>query len=265
MIKRTRRTQYQLVFATLVLGACAEERRYVDDGVESVAITADTAPVFESDEGALYIIERRIDLPIRQPTDSVINDLTQGAQGRELPFARLPWVERGDVETQIDFVISSLDDEEHDVGVILNGYNEFHEYVPGFIEIEDEPVPEFSQWEKVFKLGPGQRITGTIREDELDEVAVDLATVVNGAPNSDVIVYFENQSSEDPRAREYIPSVVPGLCGVRIGLRTLEAAVAVLETTVRVRDVNDKLAQDGQAVMVAMPEEFMPVTEEEEE
>lgn len=244
---------------------CAEERRYVGDGVHSVAITEDTAAAFETEEGALYIVERRIDLPISNPADSVFTDLTQGAEGRELPFPRLPWVERGDVETQIDYTISSLDDEAHDVGVIVNGYNEFHEYVPGVIEIEDEPVPQFSQWEHFYELGPGQRISGTIREDELDEVAVDLATVVNGAPNSAEVVYFENHSGDDPRARPFIPSVVPGLVGVRIGLLSLEAAVVVLEVTIRVRDVNDKLAEDGEAVMMPMPEEFMPVMEEEEE
>jgi hypothetical protein len=248
-----------------VAGGCAEERRYVGDGVYTVAITEDTGAAVETEEGALYIVERRIDLPISNPADSVVADLQQGAEGRELPFPRLPWVERGDVEVQIDYTISSLDDEAHTIGVIVNGYNEFHEYVPGVIEIEDEPVPQFSQWESYKELGPGQRIVGTIREDELDEVAVDLATVVNGAPNSAEIVYFENHSSEDPRARPFIPSVVPGLVGVRIGLIALEAAVVVLEVTIRVRDVHgDKLAEEGEVVMMPMPEEFMPVTEEDE-
>jgi hypothetical protein len=195
----------------------------------------------------------------------VLSDLSQGAQGRELPFSRLPWVERGDVETQIDFVISSLDEEEHDIGVIVNGYNEFHEYVPGVVEVEDEPVPEFSQWERVYKLGPRQRLAGTVREDELDEVAVDLATVVNGAPNSAEVVYFENHSSSDRRSRPFIPSVIPGLVGVRIGLRTLEAAVVVLDVTIRVRDINDRLAEEGEAVLVPMPAEFAPVSEEDGE
>lgn len=252
------------IVLALALAACAEERRYVGDGVYTVALSADTEAAMETEEGALFIVERRIDLPIQQPAESVLSDLAQGAEGRQLPFSRLPWVERGDVETQIDFVISSLDDEEHDIGVIVNGYNEFHEYVPGVIEIEDEPVPEFSQWERVYTLAAGQRLTGTVREDELDEVAVDLATVVNGAPSSAEIVYFENHSSDDPRAQEFIPSVIPGLAGVRVGLRTLEAAVVVLEVTIRVRDVNDKLAEDGDAVLMPMPEEFAPVSEEDE-
>jgi len=247
-----------------MLGGCAQERRYVGDGIYTLAITADTGAAFESEDGSLFIVETRIDFPIQQPAESVIDDLRSGAQGRDLPFRRLPWVERGAVEAQIDFVISSLDDEERDIGVIVNGYNEFHEYVPGVIEIDDEPVPQFSQWERVYKLGPGARHSATVREDELDEVAVDLATVVNGAPNSEEIVYFENHSSSDPRSQQYIPAVIPGLVGVRIGLRTLEPAVVVLEATIRVRDVGDRLADDGDAQLVARPEPFMPVTEEDE-
>jgi hypothetical protein len=253
-----------LVFALLIAG-CAEERRYVGDGVSTVAITEDTAPVVESDEGAIYIVERRIDLPVRQPAPMVLDDLVQGAAGFEgLPFPRLPWVERGQLEVQLDFVLTNLDDEEHDIGVIVNGYNEFHEYVPGVIEIEEEPLPEFSQWERFYTLAAGARLTGTVREDELDEVAVDLATVVNGAPSSSEVVFFANQSSEDSRTQQYIPEVIPGLVGVRVGLLTLEPVIALLEVTLRVRDTADRLPDDDDALLVPMPEEFMPVSVEEE-
>jgi hypothetical protein len=77
-------------------------------------------------------------------------------------------------------------------------------------------------------------------------------------------VFFENQSSEDPRAQDFIPEVVPGLVGVRVGLRTLEPVVALLEVSVRVRDTADRLPEDDDALFVSMPEEFMPVMAEEE-
>jgi hypothetical protein len=169
---------------------------------------------------------------------------------------------RGDLELQIDFVLSNLDDEERDVAVTVNGYNEFHEYVPGFAEIDEEPTPDFAQWERSYRIEPLERVTGTVREEELDEVAVDLATVVNGAPSSNQVVFFENQSSRDERNRPFIPEVVPGLVGVRVGLRALEQANLLLELSVRVRDVNDRLADDDDALLEAMPEPFMPVVQE---
>jgi len=78
-------------------------------------------------------------------------------------------------------------------------------------------------------------------------VTVDLATVVNGAPNSNEIVYFESQSALDPRAQAYIPPIIPALVGVRMGLRTLQPSRLVLELSVRVRDVDDRIVADGEA------------------
>jgi hypothetical protein len=142
--------------------------------------------------------------------------------------------------------------------VIVNGFNEFHEYTPGVIVVDDEPTAEFSQWERLFQLERGQRITRTIREEELDEVAVDLATVVNGADNPNNVVFFENMSATDERNREFIPDVVPALMGVRLGLRATAAANVLLEATVRVRDVQDMLAADDEEPYVVMPEAFEP-------
>lgn len=256
---------HTLLMSLLLLLGCADERVYVGDGVELVALTDDTAPAVETEDGAIYVVERRVDLPVRRAPDSVLQDLAEAAQSYEgLPFPRLPWVERGDLESQIDFVLSNLDDERHDVAVTVNGYNEFHEYVPGFAEIDEEPTPDFAQWERTYRIEPLERITGTVREDELDEVAVDLATVVNGAPSSNQVVFFENQSSRDERNRPYIPEVIPGLVGVRAGLRALEQANLLLELSIRVRNANDRLADQDDQLLEPMPEPFMPVTTEEE-
>ena len=176
---------------------CNDDRVYVDDDgvLHQLAITEDTEPAIVGDEGdALYVVERRIRLPLKAPTEgelAVRRDAVADFPG--LPFWRMPWVERGDIEIEVDFTVSNLDDEEHDVDVIINGANEFHEYVPGVVAIDDVPVPLHSQWERRLTVGARKRVSRTVREEEMDEVAVDLATVVNGAPNSDRIVYFENK------------------------------------------------------------------------
>ena len=105
----------------------------------------------------------------------------------------------------------------------------------------------------------------TIREEDLDEVAVDLATVVNGAPNSNEVVYYDNKSYKDPRSMKFVPKVVPGLAGMRIGLRATEAGRWLLEASVRVRDAGERLADEGeQHPFQIMPQPFMPVAQEEE-
>ena len=244
---------------------CGDDRTYIGDGkLYQVALTAMTAPAIQSDEGGLYIVETHAELPIRRPSNSELADLRSGVkQFKNLPFPRLPWVERGEVELQVDFTISNLDNARHDIDVIINGANEFFEYMPGVIQEEDEaPLPLHSQWERRYSLEAKARKAVTIREDELDEVGVDLATVVNGAPNSDEIVYFENKSSSDPRSMKYIPEVIPGLTALRLGLRSTEAIPMLLEATVRVRDVGNKLAADDEPRMMLQPEPFESVIPE---
>jgi hypothetical protein len=256
-----------LLLLSLLALACNDERRYVGDPqVVQVAITGETMPALASEEAAVFIVEQRIELPIREPSETVLADLQTAAGKYEgLPFPRMPWVSRDDLAVSVDFALYNLDADSHDVTVTLNGFNEFDEYVPGVNVVDDEVVIDFSQWERLYRLEGKQRLARTIREEELDEAAVDLATVVNGAPSSNQVVYFENLSDRDPRSRMFIPKVVPGLGGFRIGLRTTEAGNVLLEATVKVREAEDRLADDDDDVFMMQPEPFMPVNEEAEE
>jgi hypothetical protein len=253
-----------LCIATLASG-CSEPRVYVGDGsLYQVAMTADTMAALANDNGGIFIVETRALLPIKNPTNTEMAELRSGvSRYKGLPFTRLPWIAREDLALQLDFTLSNLDTKAHDVDVIVNGINEFHEYVPGVIEVEDEaPVALHSQWERRYRVPAKERLAVTVREEEFDEVAVDLATVVNGAPNSDEVVYFENKSSTDPRSMKYIPAVIPGLAGLRLGLRSSAAEPMLLEASIRVRDVGGKLADKGEPTMQIMPMEFRSVAPE---
>jgi hypothetical protein len=244
---------------------CSDERVYIgENGRYRVELTADAAPTFMGARGgAIYIVEERVDLPVRAPSESSLADLTQAAGGFPgLPFSRLPWVERGALPIEVDFVLENQDDSPRNITVIVNGWNEFHEYQPGVVVIDEEPTPDYAQWEWSYKLGPRKRVTRTIREESFDEMAVDLATVVNGAPNSNQVVFFENKSSTDTRNQAYIPAVIPGLIGFRIGLRATAASPATLDASVRIRDTDDRLANSGDATIDVSPAIFTPVTPE---
>jgi hypothetical protein len=211
-----------------------------------------------TDEAALYLVETRVELPLRPPSDDQMTALMD-LGGMTLPFSRLPWVERGDYVLEIDFDIVNLDDATHEVDFVVNGFNEFHEYVPLFILDEDDIIPEFAQWERRYEIEPFGHHSGTVRHEELDEVAIDLATVVNGVPNPHSVVYFDSQSAHDPRWTSYIPAVIPALTGVRVGLRTFETSNLVAELTVRIRDDRRIVAKDlDDAWMLPVPELFLP-------
>jgi hypothetical protein len=246
--------------------ACTDERRYVgEDGLYQVALDSDTMAAVEAEDAQVFIVERRVELPVKPPSETALEDLYQAAgEFENLPFPRLPWIESGDIAVQVDFTLTNLGDAEREVAVIVNGFNEFHEYNPGVTVIDDEPVADYAQWERLYELAPLSRITRSIREEEFDEMAVDLATVVNGAPNSNLVVFFENKSPSDERSQPFIPEIVPGLMGFRIGLRATAAARVLLEASVRVRDVESFLAEEDEEPFMVQPELFAPVAAEEE-
>jgi hypothetical protein len=252
------------VLASVVLG-CSDERTYIGDGGGyHVEIMADAMPTFVGERGeTLFIVEQRIEVPVIAPTAAELSALERAAADYPgLPFPRAPWLERGELAIEVDFVLENLTDSEQQIAVIANGFNEFHEYQPGVVVIDEEPTPDYAQWEWVYKLAPRQRVGRTIREDEFDEMAVDLATVVNGAPNSNQVVFFENNSSDDPRNQPFIPALIPGLCGFRLGMRTTSAAGATLDASVRVRDTEGLLADSEDEVLLVQPQAFTPVAPE---
>lgn len=249
-----------LVTAGLTTG-CLSERRFMTPeggGPWMVTIDEDTPPFLMSEDVTVFLVEQRIPFEFREPTEDELEALNDTG-GVDIPYATLPFVQRDDIAVQIDWTLSNLADVSVTATVQVNAINEFHEYQPGIQVVDDELVVDFSNWERSIRLAPGERRTGTIREEELDEAAVDLATVVNGAPNANQIVFFENQSAHDRRAQMFIPDVVPALTGVRVGLRSTAAQPLLLELTVRVRDERQILVQGADEPWeLPAPELFSP-------
>lgn len=254
--------------ATLAsVGGCNHmERRYLTpetpEGatVFAMAFAPDTAPFFMGDEESLYLIETPIEVPIRPPTAA-----EEGA------LAGAPWVRRGDYEIEVTFTVTNLDTESaRFVGVTLNGINTMFEYVPGFTVDEDEVIPDFSQWERTYVLEPGESRTITVREEEIDEIAVDLASATS-SPECELIanhiVYFANQAGIEARSTACIPATIPALVGLKLGLRSVgnEPPPVSIEASARVRDANDRIAAMGQEEwMPPMPTAFTPPPPPEE-
>lgn len=243
-----------LVLAVAGLFGCTAEQQFGNNGIFAFAIDENTPPIMESeDNGSIYWVEQRIEIPIMPPTpeqEAALAGVDVGATG----WPRGPWLVRGQLPVSLDVTVSNLEpadpmnpDASNRVTLTINGINEFDEYVPGIEETILGFDVHFSQWEWQFDIKKGERRTFTIREEQMDEVAIDLATVVNGAPNPNEVVYFANQSTHDPRSQAYIPPVIPGLVGVRVGLMETGLARVVAETSVRTRDVGGRHAPEPTA------------------
>ena len=257
--------------ALLCVAGCSDVSYIGDAGFETFAMTADTPPFATGEENAVYLVEQTIELPIREPRPERFDALSIIPEGITIPYARLPWVTRHDYEVQIDYTVINLEDVTRRVTLQLNGGNEFHEYFPGFIIEDDEVVVEFSGWEETVVLEPLGRHSGTIREEEIDEIAVDLATVVNGVTNANTIVHPNSHSAHDPRAIPFVPSVVPALVAFRLGLRTEgppgddpenppPAPNLVVEWTLRTRDPENRIVRPTRAWQLPARERFEPAS-----
>jgi hypothetical protein len=79
------------------------------------------------------------------------------------------------------------------------------------------------------------------------------------------VVQFQSQSGRDPRVRDFVPSVIPGLVRLRMGLQTGQASDLRLLVSVRVQDHGDRIAERGETRWeLPQPEAFAPVLIEEE-
>jgi hypothetical protein len=244
--------------ACLGLFGCIEEQRYAVER-ETISLSENAAPAFiDENDDPVFISQRSFELQIRPPRAERLRDLAELAQGLELPFSRLPWVERDDLELQVDYAVENRSEQPVAVMLFVDGRNEFHVYTPG--------PNDFHQWERRFLLDPGERLSGVITELEMDEIAVDLATVVNGAPNTAQVVHMHSHSARDPRVAPYIPAAIPALVGMNIGVQTNQAANIHLRVSVRVQDHGDRVCKRGERRWeLPEPEVFTPVLIEEDE
>jgi len=239
------------------------DRRYLTPegaSVYAMVFAPDTAPFFMGAEESLYILETPIELPIRQPTAA-----EEGALGDA------PWVLRGDYQVELTFTVTNLDTESAQrTTVTLNGINPMFEYAPGFTVDQMDVIPDFSQWERTYVLEPGGSRTSTWRGAEMAEITVDLASATSTPECQAIanqIVYFANQSGIDPRSTACVPPVVPGLVGLKLGLRALATAPPpiAIEASARVRDLRDRIAATGQEPWLPpTPVQFTPPPPPEE-
>lgn len=235
-----------------VLTGCLEAQRY-EVVRESVSLASAAAPAYvDPDDAPVYRVERSFELRITAPSEAEL-DARAGMQSP--PYARAPWVELSVLELQLDYAVENESEQSLTLELTLDGRNEFHVYTPG--------PDDLHQWSRRVTLSPREVLTGSISELELDEVAIDLATVVNGAPNSNLVVDPRSQSSRDPRVRAFVPARVPGLVGIHVGLTTMRAADVTLTLSLRVRDQGGRAAHEGEPDwQLPAPVPFAPIVPE---
>jgi hypothetical protein len=243
----------------------------------SVALAEGVAPVYDDGELTIYEAKTSLMLPIVAPRAEELEALSEEPSD---PFERRPWVTWEDVRVQVTWTLSNLDPTDHTVWVMLDPWNEFGRYAPAIQLSGEEAVRDLSGIDMLFLL-PGvtnasevandPRIVGTFTFDDMDELALDFATVFKilsetvqsdtgeEDPSSTLVNHafnVRNRSYNSPLLLPYRPAVVPGLVGFDFGVRTSAPANVALEIVVEVQDRRgDRVAQRGQSVRLLDPPE----------
>lgn len=210
-----------------------------------LGMTNTIAPFYQDEQLTLYEVQIPVRFPVRRMLDG------ERTTGTVEPYPRAPFLLASDERVEVHFTLSNLDDQPHNVEIVFDPWNEFVRYRPGVTQVSDEEsVPNFSGWQKLMVVPAKSRIVGTLTPDDIQEMAIDLATVQailakpagpNDNPTGMVNRAFniQNRSNNgDLLLTPLLPKVIAGLTGFDLGLRTMEPANVAVEIIVDVTDLN---------------------------
>ncbi len=245
------------------VGACANEDAAQVTAPVVLGMTPQLAPVYDDGELQLYQVQVPVRLPIRHPEDFELQNLPAAD-----PYPRGPWLKESDLRLEVRYTLTNLDDQPRTVLLMIDPWNEFVRYKPGIVVSQENSLPNLSGIERRVRIQPKSRIVGTLINDDMTELAVDLATAQNilknppTDPNADPagiinrafnVLNRSNQS--DPIVGPYIPQVIAGLTGFDLGLRMEEKGTIAVEIAIDITDNNgNRVIPDGDnAKKIAIP------------
>jgi len=99
----------------------------------------------------------------------------------------VPYVKVGDIEVEIEWTITNLDDNDGQAKIELNGANEYFSYDPSILVLDpndDEapPTPGLAG-DVPIDVAAGRRVSGLFTEDQLREASIDLDQITRGNIN----------------------------------------------------------------------------------
>jgi hypothetical protein len=246
--------------ATLSLG-CGDQQAEQSLPLLQVGMTKAVPPIYDDGEMQIFEVKKGLAFPILAPSGD-----SQAMLGKKdvEPYGREPWVTVDDIQVQVTWTLTNLDDEQHIVEVLLDPWNEFGRYFPG-LQLTDpdeqQYMPNFSGIDKRYIAagkaeGEASRVHDTYTFADLNETAVDLATVMDliknpppmedGMKEDPTVTYtnhafhWQNRSYNDLLIKSWVPSTIAGLTGLDLGFRTSEPATIAIEIAVEVVDKNGK-------------------------
>ena len=221
-------------------------------------------------DSAMYSDTDLFVLPIRKPTAKEAAKLVAEQTKLGLPMP-VPWVASRDFDIEILWTIKNLESTPIATSVVVDGGNEFGDYDKTMYRdptaaAADQPVlPDVMGSLQLVTLEAGATRSGTFREDQLREAALDLEVITRfppagGGANTPFIV-LERNSTASAVGLDGLPKgdITPAMVRLRILFQA--TGHAVFDYSVRVRETGtpaDKLARKNAANLYVSTSATLP-------
>jgi hypothetical protein len=186
--------------------------------------------------------ENGLTLQFRNPTKDEQTELD--TQMTTLGFD-VPWIQRDHVHIEMTYQVTNSDTKAGMWNLGIDGANEYTKYDENIVAMvlgqgnNDAPqyIPLIPVTPQI--LGPGQTISGTVREDDFNEAELDLDALGRWMANFNAVLI--NNSQVDPTVFKTVPPnvVIPAL--IEIDVNFTADAMMTCTYDIRVRDDDDQL------------------------
>jgi hypothetical protein len=223
-----------------------------------LGMTSAMAPYYSDGNTTIYESQKPVPLPVRKPTSMELS----GAAPKGTPYTHAPYLLDSDESVEVHYVITNVDPVMHSVWLLIDPWNEFVRWKPGVTVVNDDVTVPNNGYNLGFAIAPKSRVIGTITSDDFIEIATKLASTQNllgssfammqavdgGNPSytgpsvnelcNNIFDSLNRANSGDLLYKPWIPSVVAGVTGFDLGLRTFEQANVAVEISIDIVDQN---------------------------
>jgi hypothetical protein len=243
------------------------------------------APYYADGNTTIYEVQKPVELPVRKPTGSELSNKPP----KGTPYRHAPYLLTSDERLELHYTITNVDADTHPVWLLIDPWNEFVRWAPGITVVNDDVTIPNNGYDLAFAIPGKSRVEGTITSDDFVEIATKLASVqavlasasiampgptgmLSVAPTgaaasnypsidpttlcNNIFDYQNRSNSGDTLYVPWIPSVVAGVTGFDLGLRTYEPANVGVEITIEEVDLNGNrlvVADDTTTKKIGIP------------
>jgi len=161
----------------LPVAACSQSSNTQTTAPVDLGMTSTMAPYYMDENITIYEAQTPVPLPVKAPSASDLSSLGPTPAGTPYPHA--PYLLASDESLEVHYTITNIDTAQHAVWLCLDPWNEFVRWDPGVTVVDDEDTQPNYGYDLVFLVPGLSRVDGTITSDDMQEIAIKLASVEN--------------------------------------------------------------------------------------